>query len=69
MQLDQLGKLIKEQRDTQGISQAQLAKAAHFQQYEISKLEAGQLPNVGYNRIISILTALNIEVDIILPKQ
>lgn len=67
--IEVIGKLIKERRIAWGITQTDLAFEANVSQPTLSKIERGQMPNVSFEALMRIAFALNFDIsDICIVK-
>ena len=59
MNLHEIGKLVRERRDTRGLSQDRLAKLAGLSRAPINQLETGALVDLGVTKLacLSLLLA------------
>ncbi len=64
-----IGRKIKEFRNMQGLTQAELAEAVHMHEKQISRIEAGvHFPT--FDNFVKILQVLNVELrDFDMPKE
>ena len=60
--LKMLGKRIRQLREDQGLSQAQLAFEAEIPRFQVSRIERGEI-NTGILNLIAISKALDINVQ------
>jgi transcriptional regulator with XRE-family HTH domain len=56
-----IAKDIVDKRKSLGLSQTSLAKKAHVGRSTLDALENGRLGELGYTKIVNILTALGLE--------
>ena len=67
--IEAIGKLIKERRTAWGITQADLAFEANVSQPTISEIERGLNPNISFEALMRIAFALNFDIsDICIVK-
>lgn len=67
--IEAIGKLIKERRIAWGITQTDLAFEANISQPTISEIERGQMPNVSFEALMRVAFALNFDIsDICIVK-
>lgn len=67
--IEAIGKLIKERRTALGIAQADLAFEANVSQPTLSKIERGLMPNVSFEALMRVAFALNFNIsDICIVK-
>jgi transcriptional regulator with XRE-family HTH domain len=55
---------IAKKRKALGLSQSALAQKAHVGRSTLDALENGRLGELGYNKIVNILTALGLELRV-----
>ena len=67
--IEAIGKLIKERRIAWGITQTDLAFEANISQPTLSEIERGQMPNVSFEALMRVAFALNFDIsDICIVK-
>ena len=67
--IEAIGKLIKERRIAWGITQTDLAFEANISQPELSGIERGKMPNVSFEAFMRIAFALKLDIsDICIVK-
>ena len=64
MDLAALARIIAERRRTAGLSQSALAARAHVSLPTLKVFEQGRTPELGFSKIVRILTALGLEIEI-----
>ena len=62
--LAMIAEQIAAKRKSLGLSQAALAKKAHVARSTLDALENGRLGELGYTKIVNILTALGLELRV-----
>lgn len=67
--IEAIGKLIKERRTELGITQEDLAFEANISQPALSEIERGKIPNVSFEVLMRVAFALNFDIsDICIVK-
>lgn len=64
--MSKIGSTIRARRLQQGLTQGQLAGKSQTQQSYVSKIEAGEMSNVGLEILGRIATALNVDLATLL---
>lgn len=64
LDLATLGMLIAEQRNAQGLTQAELARRARIGRTTLDALENGRTAELGFGKIIRILASLGLTLKI-----
>lgn len=67
MDLFRLGTIIRERRETLGLTQSKLAQMSGLSRQTLVGLEAGALSDLGFNRVAQVLAVLGLDLD--LPSQ
>ncbi|MCL5033559.1 MAG: helix-turn-helix domain-containing protein [Bacteroidetes bacterium] len=67
--MDTLGSRVKKLQENLGLSQAELAKAAHMTQATISRLLSSKLRQLKSDRLKSLADALNVTADFLLGEN
>lgn len=62
MDLFEIGQLVRESRKEANMTQAELGQYAGVSRRVISELERGELPDLGFNRMLRILGVLELTV-------
>ncbi len=65
--LFRLGTIIRERRETLGLTQSKLAQMSGLSRQTLVGLEAGALSDLGFNRVAQVLAVLGLDLD--LPSQ
>jgi len=60
----EIGRLLALQRKKLGIKQKDLARDAGIPRASLSRLENGRLPEFGVRKLMSLLTVLELELDV-----
>lgn len=68
MNLQQIGRTIRERRRLRGWTLAELAAAAGIARSTLAALEAGTLTELGYNRVARVCAALDLVVEARAPR-
>jgi transcriptional regulator with XRE-family HTH domain len=63
MNLREIGKLVRERRDTLGLSQDRLAKMAGLSRATINQLESGTLVDLGVTKLARLLELVGLTFD------
>ena len=58
--MESIGKLIREERKRQGLSQQQLASLARLSRATLSAIENGTVPEVGVRKLETVLRLLGL---------
>lgn len=61
--IEAIGKLIKERRMAWDITQTDLAFEANVSQPTLSEIERGQMPNVSFEALLRVAFALNFDIS------
>lgn len=61
--IEAIGKLIKERRIAWDITQTDLAFEANISQPTLSEIERGQMPNVSFEALMRVAFALNFDIS------
>lgn len=61
--IEAIGKRIKERRIAWGITQTDLAFEANVSQPTLSEIERGQMPNVSFEALLRVAFALNFDIS------
>lgn len=64
MDLSDIGLAIRDARKSKRMTQDQLAKAVGLSRYTIIQIETGQVSDIGIRKVLSVLTALALEINI-----
>ena len=63
MELSQLGTIIRERRESLGLTQSRLAQMSGVSRQTLVGLEAGALSDLGFNRVSQVLAVLGLDLD------
>lgn len=61
MDMEELGKAVREKRKSLGISQQVVADANGMSRATLSKLETGKLPELGVRKLIAVCATLGLD--------
>ncbi len=61
--LFRLGTIIRERRETLGLTQSRLAQLSGLSRQTLVGLEAGALSDLGFNRVAQVLAVLGLDLD------
>ncbi len=67
--MDTLGTRVKKLQENLGLSQAELAKAAHMTQATISRLQANKMQQLKSDRLKALADALHVTADFLLGEN
>lgn len=63
MDIQTVGKAVRERREALGLTQDRLAKLAELSRQTVQRLEAGTIKDLGFQRMVSLLAVLGLCFD------
>ena len=69
MRLQELGFAIRQERVTQGMTQARLARASGISRVTLNQLESGLFPDLGIRKVGALLKNLGLELAVVKPER
>lgn len=65
MDLQEIGRVIRQTRKRRGLTQNQLAASARVSRYTVIKLESGSAGDIQFKTLVSITSVLCLEVTVV----
>lgn len=62
--LRQLGGIVRQARRDAGLTQAKLAQSAGLSRYTVIRLETGNLADINYKTLVTILSVLELQLAV-----